>query len=68
MLRAGTRHDLSQVKQEENKTLRSYTWYFFEMRATIANIIDEDVITASRVASLQRTSTVTSGAAAPRLS
>jgi hypothetical protein len=27
-----------------NKTLRSYTRRFFEMRATIANITDEDVI------------------------
>jgi hypothetical protein len=44
MIRAGTRHDLSQVKQEMNETLRSYTWRFFETRATIANITDEDVI------------------------
>jgi hypothetical protein len=28
---------LSQVKQEENETLRSYTRHFFEMRATITN-------------------------------
>jgi hypothetical protein len=27
-----------------NETLRSYTRRFFEMRATIANITDEDVI------------------------
>jgi hypothetical protein len=44
MIRAGTRHDLSQVKQEMNETLRSYTRHFFEMRATITNITDEDVI------------------------
>jgi hypothetical protein len=44
MIRAGTRHNLSQVKQELNETLRSYTQRFFEMRATIANITDEDVI------------------------
>jgi hypothetical protein len=44
MIRAGTRHDLSQVKQEMNETLRSYTWHFFETRTTIANIIDEDII------------------------
>jgi hypothetical protein len=44
MIRAGTRHDLSQVKQEMNETLRSYTRCFFETRATIANIADEDVI------------------------
>jgi hypothetical protein len=44
MLRARNRHDLSQVKQEVNKTLRSYTRRFFEMRTTIANITDEDII------------------------
>jgi hypothetical protein len=44
IIRAGTRHDVSQVKQEMNKTLRSYTQCFFEIRATIANITDEDVI------------------------
>jgi hypothetical protein len=44
ILRAGTRHDLSQVKQEGNETLRSYTRRFFEIHATIANITDEDVI------------------------
>jgi hypothetical protein len=44
MLRAGTCHDLSQVKQEENKTMRYYTRRFFETHATIANITDEDVI------------------------
>jgi hypothetical protein len=44
MIRVGTHHDLSQVKPEMNKTLRSYTWCFFEMRAIIANIMDEDVI------------------------
>jgi hypothetical protein len=35
---------LSQVKQELNETLRSYTQCLFEMQATIANITDEDVI------------------------
>jgi hypothetical protein len=44
MIKVGTRHDLSQVKQEMNETLRSYTWRFFETCATIANITDEDVI------------------------
>jgi hypothetical protein len=44
MIRAGTHHDLSQVKQELNETLRSYTQSFFEMQATIANITDENVI------------------------
>jgi hypothetical protein len=27
-----------------NETLRSYTWHFFEMRATIAKLTDEDII------------------------
>jgi hypothetical protein len=44
MIRAGTLHDLSQVKQEMNETLGSYTRCFFERRATISNITDEDVI------------------------
>jgi hypothetical protein len=44
MLRAGTHHDLSQCKQEQNETLRSYTRRFFETRATMANISDNDVI------------------------
>jgi hypothetical protein len=35
---------LSQVKQELNKTVKSYTRRFFVMRATIANNTDEDVI------------------------
>jgi hypothetical protein len=44
MIGASTCHDLSQVKQEMNETLRSYTRCFFEMRATITNITNEDVI------------------------
>jgi hypothetical protein len=44
MIRAGTHHDLSQVKQEMNETLRSYTRRFFEMCSIITNITDEDVI------------------------
>jgi hypothetical protein len=44
IIRAGTRHNLSQVKQEMNETLRSYTRHFFETCATITNITDEDVI------------------------
>jgi hypothetical protein len=27
-----------------NETRKSYTWRFFEMRGTIANITDEDII------------------------
>jgi hypothetical protein len=42
--RAGTRHDLAQCKQERNKLLRSYTRCFFDVRATIANISEEDII------------------------
>jgi hypothetical protein len=41
---AGTRHDLAQYKQERNKLLRSYTRRFVNMRATIANISEEDII------------------------
>jgi hypothetical protein len=42
--RAGTRHNLAQCKQERNKLLRSYTHRFFNVRATIANISEEDMI------------------------
>jgi hypothetical protein len=42
--RAGTRHDLAQCKQEHNKLLRSYTHRFFDVRATIANISEDDII------------------------
>jgi hypothetical protein len=42
--RAGTRHDLAQCKQERNELLRSYTCRFFDVRATIANISEDDII------------------------
>jgi hypothetical protein len=42
--RAGTRHDLAQCKQERNELLRSYTRRFFDVRATIVNISEDDII------------------------
>jgi hypothetical protein len=42
--RACTRHDLALCKQEYNKLLQSYTRRFFDVRATIANISEEDII------------------------
>jgi hypothetical protein len=42
--RAGTHHDLAQCKQERNELLWSYTHRFFDVRATIANISEEDII------------------------
>jgi hypothetical protein len=42
--RAGTRHDLAQCKQERNELLRSYTRCFFDVRATITNISEDDII------------------------
>ncbi|RLN33684.1 retrotransposon protein, putative, Ty3-gypsy subclass [Panicum miliaceum] len=42
--RVGTRHDLSQCKQERNELPRSYTRRFFDTRATIANISESNVI------------------------
>jgi hypothetical protein len=42
--RTGTHHDLAQCKQERNEHLRSYTRRFFDVRATIANISEEDII------------------------
>jgi hypothetical protein len=41
---AGTHHDLAQCKQEHNELLRSYTHRFFDVRATIANISEDDII------------------------
>jgi hypothetical protein len=41
---AGTRHDLAQCKQERNELLRSYTRRFFDVRATIVNISEDDII------------------------
>jgi hypothetical protein len=41
---AGTRHNLAQCKQECNELLRSYTRRFFDVRATIANISEDDII------------------------
>jgi hypothetical protein len=42
--RVGTRHDLAQCKQERNELLRSYTRRFFDVRATIANISEDNII------------------------
>ena len=39
-----TRHDLRLCKQERGEALRSYIKRFFDTRATIANIVDDDVI------------------------
>jgi len=42
--RPATRHDLWICKQEHGEALRSYIKRFFDTRATIANIADDDVI------------------------
>jgi hypothetical protein len=42
--RGGTWHDLAQCKQERNELLWSYTRRFFDVRATIVNILEEDII------------------------
>ena len=39
-----TCHALAMCKQEPSETLRSYVKRFFDKRATIANVSDEDVI------------------------
>ena len=39
-----TRHDLRLCKQERGEALRSYIKRFFDTRATITNIADDDVI------------------------
>jgi hypothetical protein len=68
MLRAGIHHDLSQCKQEQNKTLRSYTRRFFNTRATIANICDEDVIDCFQNGFVSGTSTATLDTTGPTTS
>ena len=42
--RVATRHALAMCKQDPGKTLRSYVKRFFDTRATIANVLDEDVL------------------------
>jgi hypothetical protein len=64
MIRAGTRHELFQVKQEMNKTLRSCTRHFFKTRATIANITNEDVIHCFQNGLFLKTRTTTLGTTA----
>ena len=42
--RVATRHALAMCKQEQGKTIRSYVKRFFDTRATIPNVADNDVI------------------------
>ena len=44
LLRVATRHALAMCKQEQDKTIKSYVKRFFDTRATIANVADDDVI------------------------
>ena len=44
LLRVATRHALAMCKQEPGEAIRSYIERFFDTRATIANVSDEDVI------------------------
>jgi len=44
MSRAATRHDLSLCRQERNEPIWPYLKRFFDIRATIPNISDENVI------------------------
>ena len=39
-----TRHALSMIKQEQGESIRSYIKCFFDTRATIPNVADDDVI------------------------
>ena len=39
-----TRHALSMCKQEQGESIRSYIKRFFDTRATVPNIADDDVI------------------------
>ena len=42
--RVATRHALSMIKQEQGESIRSYVKRFFDTRATIPNVADDDVI------------------------
>ena len=42
--RVATQHVLAMCKQEQGKTIRSNVKRFFDTRATIANVADDDVI------------------------
>ena len=42
--RVATRHALSMIKQEQGESTRSYVKCFFDTRATIPNIVDDDAI------------------------
>ena len=42
--RVATRHALSMCKKEQGESIRSYVKCFFDTRATIPNIADNDVI------------------------
>jgi hypothetical protein len=44
MGRSGTRMDLAMVKQEQDETLRKYMRCFFDKRATVVDVTDEEVI------------------------
>jgi len=38
------RHALSMIKQEQGESIRSYVKHFFDTRATIPNVADDNVI------------------------
>src|SRR6185437_10906094 len=42
--RVATRHALSMINQEQGESIRSYVKRFFDTRATIPNVADDDVI------------------------
>ena len=42
--RVATRHALSMCKQEQGESIRSYVKRFFDTRATIPNVADNDII------------------------
>ena len=42
--RVATHHALSMIMQEQGESIRSYVKRFFDTRATIPNIADDDVI------------------------
>ena len=48
---SGTKHDLNRINQKPSELLRSYIRCFFEMRNSIPNITEAEIITASSIPS-----------------
>ena len=64
--RVATRHALSMIKQEQGESIRSYVKRFFDTRAAIPNVADDDIIDYFQSGITASLYTETSGAIAPK--